>query len=222
MTSALIAVGNGYGDNTFQVLMDLAEADRWYAFPLIHAILYDTTSMNDFNTLKPLLNFWADSMINEAPDSFPFCPWPDSNNHGYGSISRFMRSVEEQYHGKPLTENRSFNGLDYITLYNLYYVLNYNQWPRPSSLSAQVPTIDAKIHPNPAKEAINIVLHRHSSNTLVQLLNANGKLIEEATFTGNRYRLVLAQQQPAGMYLLKLQNSTGVSTKKIMISSSEY
>jgi hypothetical protein len=155
MVMATAAAGKGWGNSTMDNLMDLADLQKWYLYPLLHAVLYDTSSISNYQTLKPELYLWVDSMLNEAPEQGPYTTYPNTNTHGYSVNNRFIRPRSNHYIGS--SENIQYNGLDYMLLYNLRQIANKEGWPVDTSTGIQpIAKKTITISPNPANDYIRI------------------------------------------------------------------
>lgn len=63
-----------------------------------------------------------------------------------------------------------------------------------------------KIYPNPVSNYINIELNNFAEESKVEIYDLNGKLISEALFAGQYYKLKALETLPKGIYILHLQN----------------
>lgn len=72
----------------------------------------------------------AKVMLAMAPCEGPYC-WSVGGNRAFGgwaSTYRFERSFESQINGEGLGFEGVYNGLDYMLLYNLYYITELRDW----------------------------------------------------------------------------------------------
>ena len=74
--------------------------------------------------------------------------------------------------------------------------------------------IDAKVFPNPVKENITIVLPS-TNDTSIKLYSINGQLVKQ-TNTSLISTTISLKNLSQGVYILKLQTSTGIGTYKIV------
>src|SRR5262249_41737570 len=109
-------------------LITLGASNHWSAYPMIYATLYDDTAGADYKAQLDTLNAWSEMMLDEAPPQGPYTLYPDSNAHGYAVNNRFIRGRSSHYIGHLFTEGSQFNGLDYMMLHNLYYLLSPSKW----------------------------------------------------------------------------------------------
>ena len=63
-----------------------------------------------------------------------------------------------------------------------------------------------KIYPNPVQSFINIELQKSYSESMVEILDINGKQISKSHFEGKFYKLSSLEALPKGVYILHLQN----------------
>ena len=63
-----------------------------------------------------------------------------------------------------------------------------------------------KIYPNPVQSFINIELQKSYTESMVEILDINGKQISKTHFEGKFYKLTSLEALPKGVYILHLQN----------------
>jgi|GEM_PF-3518864 len=71
-----------------------------------------------------------------------------------------------------------------------------------------------KIYPNPANGLVTV--EATEANGVITVMNAVGQLIHSEKMTQNKITLDL-QNQPEGMYLIKLENANGISVQRVQI-----
>lgn len=206
MSMTLAAMGEGWGPGTLNNLMNLAEEDKWYAYPLLYIALRDTNSVANYPQHKPLMMFWADSMLNEAPIGGPLTTYPDSNDHGYGVNNRFIRSRVQHYVStNPNEAGHQWNGLDYMLLHNLRLIVDPAVWSTDSIPNAVMAlnTVDFSMYPNPAADILIINLPSNAPNSKMQVCTVLGATINEYELKAGRNQLDIAELQ-TGVYLVRV------------------
>lgn len=205
MTMALASVGEGWGAPTLDRLVGLADTNKWFAYPLLYIALRDTASVSNYATHKPLINLWADSMLNEAPIDGPLSTYPNQNGHGYGVNNRFIRPRINHYAGiNPNEEGHQWNGLDYMLLHNLRLIVDPSIWPAVNDTTTAIASItkgSTRVYPNPSKDLVNI--ETDGAYTHAYLTDINGLLLKDVWITAGKVSIDM-QGLPAGVYLLKL------------------
>ncbi len=129
MTMVLAAVGEGYGLDTLDVLMALAPLQEWYLYPLAYAAMHDATAHPDWAAIEGDLDAYAAFALGQLPaGDEPMSPRPFTAPHGWTSMNRYIRPLEDHYDGGTGTEGQSYHGLDYLLLHNLYYTVSPGLW----------------------------------------------------------------------------------------------
>jgi MYXO-CTERM domain-containing protein len=128
MALAIMAVGDGYGANTPQVIATLAATQDWPLYPLLHRVLHP--GAQGFCSTAAQVNPRARAMLDELPaDGDPACPGAAGPApHGFTSSNRFIRGKDQAYVGPPGCEGIRYNGLDYMLLHNLYALATPGTW----------------------------------------------------------------------------------------------
>lgn len=128
MALAIMAVGDGYGADTPQVMATLADIQDWPVYPLIHRALHPASP--GFCTTAPMVNARARLMLDELPGSAdPGCPGPSGPApHGFTTHNRFIRGKSQAYVGPDGCEGIRYHGLDYMLLHNLYAIATPGTW----------------------------------------------------------------------------------------------
>jgi hypothetical protein len=75
--------------------------------------------------------------------------------------------------------------------------------------------VDFSIYPNPSKSKLNISLNTNDNSTKVEVFDVLGKRIHMQTLT-NLHTSINASNWNAGVYLVKITNSTGTQTKRFV------
>lgn len=74
------------------------------------------------------------------------------------------------------------------------------------------------VYPNPANDLVTVVFES-SENTTLQILDQNGRLVKQENLSNNAWNHnVNLSDLTSGLYLLRIVNNTGVSTKKLLIN----
>jgi MYXO-CTERM domain-containing protein len=128
MALAIMAVGDGYGPDTPQVIATLAATQDWPLYPLLHRVLHPDAA--GFCTTAPAVNARARAMLDELPsDGEPACPGTSGPApHGFTTHNRFIRGKAQAYVGPPGCEGIRYHGLDYMLLHNLYAIATPGTW----------------------------------------------------------------------------------------------
>ncbi|MBV5337804.1 MAG: T9SS type A sorting domain-containing protein, partial [Deltaproteobacteria bacterium] len=71
-----------------------------------------------------------------------------------------------------------------------------------------------KIFPNPVKDIVHIELSDNEEITQIDLLNTGGQQIK----TVNGQKSISMKDLPEGSYILRVQSSHGIRTKKILVN----
>lgn len=123
MIMVLGAMGKVWNDATLSKLMNLAGLQDFYLYPLLHAALYGKESVPSWPQHAETLRDVVEDMLAEAPAAGPASPQPLPGTHGWGSSNRFIRKRADHVNGGNGTAGNQFNGLDFLLLHNLYYLL---------------------------------------------------------------------------------------------------
>jgi len=130
MSLAIMAVGDGYGPETAEVMATLADTQDWPLYPLMHRVLHPTTSMAFCTTTSAQVNPRARAMLDEVAlgDDFA-CPGPNGPaSFGFTVHNRFIRGKSQHYVGPNGCEGIRYHGLDYMLLHNLYALATPLTW----------------------------------------------------------------------------------------------
>jgi hypothetical protein len=73
------------------------------------------------------------------------------------------------------------------------------------------------IYPNPVKDVLNV--RSNSGPAALKLYDASGRLVKQQQITGKTVQQIPVGYLKNGLYLLKIENATGVTTKKIVIQN---
>jgi uncharacterized protein (TIGR03382 family) len=128
MALSIMAVGDGYGADTAQVIATLAETQDWPLYPLLHRTLHPMHA--GFCETAPAVNSRARLFLDELPAAGePACPGPSGPApHGFTIHNRFIRGKSQAYVGPTGCEGIRYHGLDYMLLHNLYSIANPGTW----------------------------------------------------------------------------------------------
>lgn len=129
MALAIMAVGDGFGADTAEVIATLAATQDWPLYPLLHRVLWGpgaTGFCATFSSVNPR----AREMLDELPaDGEPACPLPGGPApHGFTTHNRFIRPASQAYVGSPGCDGLRYHGLDYMLLHNLYAIATPATW----------------------------------------------------------------------------------------------
>lgn len=128
MALAIMAVGDGFGAETPQVMATLADTQDWPMYPLLHRALHPASP--GFCTTAPAVNARARVQLDELPASAdPGCPGASGPApHGFTTHNRYIRGKAQAYVGPAGCENIRYHGLDYMLLHNLYAIATPGTW----------------------------------------------------------------------------------------------
>ncbi len=129
MALSIMAVGDGYGADTAQVLATLAETQDWPLYPVLHRALHPDN--DGFCTTGPAgINARVREMLDELPATGePACPGAAGPApHGFTTHNRFIRGKSQAYVGPDGCEGIRYHGLDYMLLHNLYAIATPLTW----------------------------------------------------------------------------------------------
>jgi glucose/arabinose dehydrogenase len=73
------------------------------------------------------------------------------------------------------------------------------------------------VYPNPVKDVLNILIN--SGSATLKLYDASGRLVRQQQVAGKTVQQIAIGYLKNGLYLLKIENVTGVTTKKIVIQN---
>jgi uncharacterized protein (TIGR03382 family) len=128
MALAIMAVGDGYGADTPQVIATLAATQDWPLYPLLHRVLHPAAA--GFCTTASTVNPRARAMLDELTlQTEPSCPGASGPApHGFTTHNRFIRGKSQAYVGPSGCEGVRYHGLDYMLLHNLYAIATPGTW----------------------------------------------------------------------------------------------
>ena len=127
MALAIMAVGDGYGADTPQVIATLAATQDWPLYPLLHRVLHPASA--GFCATASAVNMRARAMLDELPsDGEPSCPGATPASFGWTTHNRFIRGKDQAYVGPPGCVGIRYHGLDYMLLHNLYAIATPGTW----------------------------------------------------------------------------------------------
>jgi photosystem II stability/assembly factor-like uncharacterized protein len=92
------------------------------------------------------------------------------------------------------------------------YKINVDEFVGTAEMASD--QTEMKIFPNPAKDIINIELSDNEEITQINLLNTGGQQIK----TVNGQKSISVKDLPEGSYILRVQTSHGIRTKKILVN----
>jgi len=150
MALAIMAVGDGYGADTPQVIATLAATQEWPLYPLLHRALHPSSP--GFCTAAPAVNASARTMLDELPvTAEPGCPGPSGPApHGFTTHNRFIRGKTQAYVGPPGCDGIRYHGLDYMLLHNLYAIATPGTWNGSPTADPCAIMVDGPITPEDA------------------------------------------------------------------------
>ncbi|MFZ9954806.1 MAG: T9SS type A sorting domain-containing protein [Flavobacteriales bacterium] len=115
-----------------------------------------------------------------------------------------------------------FNCLNFSSAshYLMYYKKGNETWGTPLSFTTSQETIEQiqlTIFPNPASNEVNFISSHFGLNTLFQLYNSLGKLIEEKNITTS-YFTYKNEKNLQGIYFYHITNANGKASGKIIFN----
>jgi len=83
----------------------------------------------------------------------------------------------------------------------------------------EIPVIEMgiNVYPNPVKDILNVRVN--SEPATLKLYDAGGRLVKQQQMNGKTMQQITVGYLKNGLYLLKIENATGVTTKKIIIQN---
>ena len=128
MALAIMAVGDGYGADTPQVLATLAATQDWPLYPLLHRVLHPAAAgfCMTAATVNPRARVMLDELTSQTEPSCPGASGPAP--HGFTTHNRFIRGKSQAYVGPSGCEGIRYHGLDYMLLHNLYAIATPGTW----------------------------------------------------------------------------------------------
>ncbi len=121
MIMAIAAVGGGWGDETLDVLVDLAAPQGWHVYPLLHRVVHGDAGSPRWCALGAATGEAAAAMLGELPlGDEPRSPRPGGPAaHSFTTSNRFIRPAALAYVGRDDSAGHQFHGLDFMLLHNL-------------------------------------------------------------------------------------------------------
>ena len=83
----------------------------------------------------------------------------------------------------------------------------------------ETPAIEngVNVYPNPVKNVLNVVTN--AGTATLKLYDASGRLVKQQQVNGKTIQRITVGSLKNGLYLLKIENATGVTAKKIIIQN---
>lgn len=119
LAMVLAAVGDAWQAETFADLTDLAAAEDWHLYPLLHLVLHTPANISKLQRQKLKSSVYA--LLDSAPSDGPAFDGSPHPNPGWSSANRFLRGKARQQ-GEGESFGAIYNGLDYMLLYGLSQV----------------------------------------------------------------------------------------------------
>jgi hypothetical protein len=132
----------------------------------------------------------------------------DASSFSYSSKLYLIDKYENVAHPITSSQAYTFSIKDITKPLNDRFYLSMNtetNWSIDNSI---------KIYPNPVKEVLHVQLHGVQEQARAELIDMNGKIMLQGEFTSEAD--IEMVNFPAGMYILRLQTSKGVVTRKIV------
>jgi MYXO-CTERM domain-containing protein len=128
MALAIMAVSDGFGAETPDVVATLAAKQDWPLYPLLHRALHPQSV--GFCTTATTVNPRARAMLDEVPLGADLaCPGASGPApHGFTTHNRFIRGKSQHYVGPQGCDGTRYHGLDYMLLHNLYAIATPGTW----------------------------------------------------------------------------------------------
>ncbi len=124
MGMALAAIGQGWEDDSMDALVELAEVQQWWIYPMLLRALHDDAA---YCAHEEVVSGHARAMLDEFPLGGDVAStFPEMAEHGFTTSNRFIRPLDEHYIGS--SEGRRYNGLDYLLLHNVYAIASPSTW----------------------------------------------------------------------------------------------
>jgi hypothetical protein len=126
MAMALAAVGDAWGETTYDDLLTLAAVHDWTVYPALHAALWGPPSDAKASALDAALL----AQLGELGDGAPSSPWPyGPSPNGWTTWHRYITEGAYTYVGEDDSSGFAFPGTDYLLASNLHTVLFEADWP---------------------------------------------------------------------------------------------
>ena len=77
--------------------------------------------------------------------------------------------------------------------------------------------MDINVYPNPVKDVLNV--RTNCGAVSLKLYDVSGRLVKQQQISGKTLQQVAVGYLKNGLYLLKIENVKGVTTKKIVIQN---
>lgn len=122
MVMSSAAAGNGWKERTPKTLIKLSHKYEWSAYPLIHEALFEPQLSGRWIEKYDEVRELAAQQIALAPDNGIRSPYPGEYDHKWSNNMRYIRDLKTQIHGRQHSQNRTYNGLDFMLLFNCYYL----------------------------------------------------------------------------------------------------
>ena len=155
---------------------DVCIAADMELFALMQSVLYEE-GLGD-----PRLPFIIEEFLDLAPWGGPCHDFPGCKNvEGWQTSNRWLHP--DQRNGLPDQEPSSFNGLDFMLLYNLYEIYKMQQgiMPEPCPEPPVLPfDPNTEVFPNPFSEQITVRFHQEEiARGKVEIVDIMGRLVYE-------------------------------------------
>ncbi|NNF02551.1 MAG: hypothetical protein HKN22_07680 [Bacteroidia bacterium] len=125
MIMSAASAGNGWNKRTSKTLIKLSHKHEWYAYPLIHESIFNSKYRGRWIKKKKAVDTYALRDIKSAPAEGIRSPYPNRFEHKWSTNMKYIRDLKTQYTGRIHSQNRTYNGLDFMLLFNSYYITRY-------------------------------------------------------------------------------------------------
>ena len=207
MVMCIASVANGFSDGTFDALAELGSKNNWPVYNLINENIHGIDrSYNSYYQRQAILNNSKDMLL--AASKFGIeSPVPGIDESLWGADNRFLRSLQEQREGRSDTQDRKYNGLDFMLLHNLYWLSNNEKWVDPLQQEGIPSDASIKLFPNPLRNKMLFINLSKGVNAdaLIRIDDLYGRNVykERIRFFGDTYPL-LVPASAEGLYVVTL------------------
>ncbi len=195
-------------DNTYGWFLSLKDcsgfvpppAPETIAGPAIFCTNKDSVAYYNINPIQGALGY---EWLVAPPDAGTFdtinttsltVRW-SNNFEGAGVV--FVRTYDECHHSQ-------WSPMKTTDIYNCTGINEHNQNGFPIA-----------VYPNPADNILNISIPENTLNTMVEIIDINGKTVLKSSFNTSAIKLNISGLKK-GLYLVKIQNTKGIITKRII------
>ncbi|MFT6718758.1 MAG: hypothetical protein ACJAY8_001154, partial [Sphingobacteriales bacterium] len=136
MAMVLASMSDGWANATQQALVDHANREGWWVYPLVHTLLHDKKRQIAEDSLRNQLEL--------APHPI-FSPFPDTLTSGWASSHKYISYRSRQNASDLNSKGRKYSGVDYLLAFTL---LKHAE--KATGLAENTVDYDLVLFPNPS------------------------------------------------------------------------